>query len=48
MASPLADSSRQTGAIEITEKMIEAGCHEAREHSLGEPLAALVERVYLA
>lgn len=48
MADSLADS-RQAGAeIEITPAMIEAGVFEAREHTLGEPLAELVQRVFLA
>jgi hypothetical protein len=44
----MVDSDRQAGAIEITEKMIEAGCYAAREYCLGLPLADLVERIYLA
>ena len=34
--------------IEITPEMIEAGVYEARTHHLGEPLAELVRKVYVA
>lgn len=32
----------------ITQEMIEAGVFAAREHTLGEPLADLVTKIYLA
>jgi hypothetical protein len=34
--------------IEVTQLMIDAGVSEAREHCLGETLASLVSRIYLA
>ena len=46
-AAPTGDDTpgEQVG---ITPEMVQAGVHEARDHCLGEPLASLVCKIYIA